>query len=262
MATVSFKEAVPAAETKAEQAEVQIVPAGDQHPQQIVPAGDQHPATKSALTIPSARGITGEITMRDIQLPRVNLVQKIGALADSGATPGVYVLNKEALLSDGKTPLNITVLRLHKQYRQRLEQGDPSMPNVYDTQEKVIENGGSLKWGEPNFYQEIAHLSLAIEKPANLKEEYAPFFYREHNGKFYTLAVYTVASSAFTALGKKVITAGYHQLAHGLWLGKWQLTSTLAKGPKGTWFIPEAKFDGMHDKETAAFFESMIPDTL
>jgi hypothetical protein len=253
MATVSFKETAPEAATQAPATESKIVPAGDSHPVAV---------TKSeAMTVPAARGITGEITMRDIQLPRVNLVQKIGELADSGLTPGVFMLNKEAMLSDGKTPLSITVLRLHKQYRQKLEQGDQSMPQVYDKQEQVIANGGSLKWGEPNYFQEIAHLSLAIEKPANLKEEFAAFFYREHASKQYTLAVYTVASSAFTSLGKKIITAGYNQLSSGLWTGKWQLTSSLTKGAKGTWFIPEAKFDGLHSKEDAAFFESMVANT-
>jgi hypothetical protein len=254
MATVSFKEAAPEAAKQAPETETKIVPAGDSHPVAI---------TKSeAMQVPAARGITGEITMRDIQLPRVNLVQKIGELADSGLTPGVFMLNKEAMLSDGKTPLAVTVLRLHKQYRQRLEPGDQSIPETCDTQEQVIANGGSLKWGEPNFYQEIAHLSLAIEKPDNLKEEHSAFFYREHEGKRYTLAVYTVASSAFTSLGKKIITAGYNQLSDGLWKGKWQLTSSLTKGPKGTWFIPEAKFDGLHSKESVPFFESLVANTL
>lgn len=250
MATVSFKEVTPEVAKPAAPAEAQIVP-----------VGDKHPVSAQAVSIPAARGITGEITMRDIKLPRISLVQKIGELADSGISPGVYMLNREAMLSDGKTPLNITVLRLHKQYRQRLEQGDPSMPQVFDRQEEVIAHGGSLKWGEPNYYGEIAHLSLAIEKPEGLKEEYEPFFYREHAGKNYTLAIYTVASSAFTAMGKKVITAGYNQLVNGLWHGKWKLTSALTKGPKGTWYIPDAKFDGMNDKETAAFFESLVPET-
>jgi hypothetical protein len=269
MATVSFKNAAPAtaAATTQPNTDVQVIEAEIVPAAEIIPAGDKHPAPASkapAVVANSGSGITGEITMRDIQLPRVNLVQKIGDLADSGLTPGVYMLNKEALLSDGKTPLNITVLRLVKQYKERKEAGDTSIPNVLNTQQEVIAAGGTTNWAlreEMPLYMEIAHLSLAIEKPEGLKEEHAPFFYRQHNGKSYTLAVYTVASSAFSELGKKVITAGFHQLSHGLWNGKWQLKSALKKGPKGTWFVPDAKFDGMHSPEDAKFFESMVSAT-
>lgn len=249
MATISFKEAAPAA-TQASTTEVQIVPAGDKHPKEIV--------TSSASIPGGAKGMQGEFTARDIQLPRLSLVQKIGDLSEAGITPGSFVFNKEVALSDGKTPVEMTVLRLVKQYRQKLEYGDPATPLVFDTQQEVIDNGGTLKYGEPNYFQEVAHLFVALAKPANLPEQHAAHFYREHAGKQYTLAIYTVASTAFTAVGKKVITAGYNQLRDGLWLGKWALTSNLQKNTKGSWFVPEAKFDGMHDKEAAAFFEGMV----
>jgi hypothetical protein len=251
MATVSFKEAVPAqAEAEAPAQEVQIVPAGDNHPKQIT--------TNTAAIPGGAKGMQGEFTARDIQLPRLSLVQKIGDLADSGLTPGSFVFNKEATLTDGKTPLAMTVLRLIKQYRQKLEYGDPSTPMVFETQQEVINNGGSLRYGEPNYFQEVAHLFVALAKPEGLSEQHASHFYREHAGQQYTLAVYTVGSTAFTAVGKKVITAGYNQLRDGLWLGKWALTSNLQKNTKGSWFVPDAKFDGMHDKEAAAFFEGLV----
>ncbi len=252
MSTVSFKEAVPhRVESETPAQEVQIVPAGDKHPQEIVRA--------TSHNIPGgAKGLQGEFTATDIQLPRLSLVQKIGDLADSGLTPGSFVFNKEATLSDGKTPLEVTVLRLVKQYRQKLEYGNPEPPEIYHTQQEVIDNGGTLRYGEPNFFQEVAHLFMAVAKPENLSEQHTSHFYREHAGKQYTLAVFTVGSTAFTAVGKKVITAGYNQLRDGLFLGKWVLTSNLSKNSKGSWFVPEAKFDGMHDKEAARFFESLV----
>jgi hypothetical protein len=69
--------------------------------------------------------------------------------------------------------------------------------------------------------------------------------------------VYTVASPAVTSVGKKVIKAGYSQLRDGLWLGEWNLNSELQKNTKGSWFIPEVTFTGMHDKDAAVFFDSM-----
>jgi len=35
------------------------------------------------------------------------------------------------------------------------------------------------------------------------------------------------------------------------------LTSQLQKNTKGSWFIPEVTFRGMHDKDATAFFDSM-----
>ena len=247
--TVSFKEAAPAA-TQASSTEVQIVPAGDKHPQEIT--------VSSTPVLAGAKGMQGEFTARDIQLPRLSLVQKSGDLSEAGIAPGSFVFNKEVALSDGKTAIDMTVLNLKKQYRQKLEYGDPATPLVFDTQQEVIDNGGTLRYGEPNYFQEVAHLFVALAKPANLSEQHAAHFYREQGGKHYTLAIYTVASTAFTAVGKRIITAGYNQLRDGLWLGKWALTSNLQKNTKGSWFVPEAKFDGMHDKEAAAFFESMV----
>jgi hypothetical protein len=245
MATVSFKNATPS--------EVQVIET------QIVPAESKAVATVGTdRVIPGgARGIEGEITSKDIILPRINLVQKTGPLVDAGLIPGSFVFDKEVLLSNGKDPLEITVLRLVKQYKQKLEYGNPETPQVYTTQQEVIDNGGSLRYGEPNFFQEIAHLFLAIAKPDTISEEHASHFYREQGGKQYTNAVFTVASTAFTAVGKKVIKAGYSQLRDGLWLGRWNLTSSLQKNTKGSWFIPEVTFLGMHDKDAAAFFDSM-----
>lgn len=250
MSTVSFKEAGPALVNEAPAKEMQIVTVGDSHPQKV---------TVSSVSIPGgARGMQGEFTSKDIQLPRLSLVQKIGDLADSGLTPGAFVFNKEVQLTDGKIPLDLTVLHLKKQYRQKIEYGDPATPLTFDTQQEVIDNGGTLRYGEPNYFQEVAHLFVAIAKPENLSEQHTAHFYREHANKQYTLAIYTVASTAFTAVGKKVITAGYNQLRNGLWLGKWVMTSNLQKNTKGSWFVPEARFDGMYDTETAAFFESMV----
>lgn len=249
MATVSFKNATPV--TESEVIEAQIVPVNTESKVAAVA-----PQTNKVIQ-GGAKGIEGEITMKDIVLPRINLVQKTGPLVDSGMVPGSFVFDKEVPLSNGKDPLKITVLRLVKQYKQKLEYGDPATPLVFTTQQEVIDNGGSLRYGEPNYFQEIAHLFLAIAKPENISEQYAGHFYREHNGKQYTNAVYTVASTAFTSVGKKVIKAGYSQLRDGLWLGEWNLNSELQKNTKGSWFIPEVTFTGMHDKDAAVFFDSM-----
>lgn len=248
MATVSFKNATPV--TESEVVEAQIVPANAEPKTVAV-------ASTNKVIPGGAKGIEGEITMKDIVLPRINLVQKTGPLVDSGMVPGSFVFDKEVPLSNGKDPLKITVLRLVKQYKQKLEYGDPATPLVFTTQQEVIDNGGSLRYGEPNYFQEIAHLFLAIAKPDNISEQHASHFYREHAGKQYTNAVYTVASTAFTSVGKKVIKAGYSQLRDGLWLGEWGLSSELQKNTKGSWYIPEVTFRGMHDKDAAAFFESM-----
>lgn len=227
--------------------------------QETAVAKTPEPTPSTALVVQQStanNGIEGEISRHDIKLPRINLVQKVGDLSNL-FTPGMFLFNKEVVLSNGKTPFQATVLRLKKQYQQDLPYGSEDMPQSYDTAEEVISSGGSLKYGDDNYYKEIAHVQLAIEKPSDCPEELEGLFPHELNDKQYGVAIWTLTGSAFTSAGKTLITAGYTLLKAGLHHGKFSVTSEIKKNAKNSWFAPVLKFAGKHTPEEIAFFESI-----
>jgi hypothetical protein len=133
--------------------------------------------SNNAIAVPKgpavASGIVGEVSMRDIKLPRLNLVQKVGSLADNFQS-GSIVFEKTFVLSDGKpnNVLDITPLQLRKQYQKKTAWGEgdnTEQPEVYDTAEQVREAGGSLQYGDENYFQEIAHIAFAVKLPRTSK---------------------------------------------------------------------------------------------
>jgi len=216
------------------------------------------PAQSKAIAIPTPvnNGIEGEVSRHDIKLPRINLVQKVGDLSNL-FTPGIFLFNKEVILSNGKTPFDVTVLRLRKQYQQDLPYGSEELPQAFDTAEEVINSGGSLKWGDENYYKEIAHVQLAMEKPSDCPAELEGLFPHVFEDKQYGVAIWTLTGSAFTSAGKTLITAAYTLLKAGLHTGKFAVTSEIKKNAKNSWYAPVLKFAGKHSPEATAFFESI-----
>jgi hypothetical protein len=244
MATTSFKkinDQITDSVTQVKEVPAEIVPAA---PKAIV------------VHAPTGNGIEGEISRNDIKLPRINLVQKVGDLSNL-FSPGIFLFNKEVILSNGKTPFEVTVLRLRKQYQQDIPYGSEEMPQSYDTADEVLASGGSLKWGDDNYYKEIAHVQLAMEKPSDCPSELEGLFPHVFEDKQYGVAIWTLTGSAFTSAGKTLITAAYTLLKAGLHTGKFAVTSEIKKNAKNSWYAPVLKFAGKHSPEAVAFFESI-----
>lgn len=231
----------------------------------IAPVGSKAPAVVQS-SIPVASGVVGEVSMSDIKLPRLNLVQKVGNLADQ-FTPGSIVFEKSIVLSDGKTPLDLTPLQIRKMYQLKQEWGEGDSgeaPEVYNTAAEVREAGGSLQWGDARFFAEIAHIQFAVKLPLEslsdeLKEaaEVVDLFPYIYGDDAYALAMWTVASSAYTALAKPLFTASASLLRNGLYHGHYKVTSEIRKNAKNSWYAPRPSFAGKHTPEAAEFFKQI-----
>ena len=254
MASISFAKAAEA-KTPAQPADKEEVSLAVQEPPK-----QQELATNP----PVASGVIGEVSMSDIKLPRLNLVQKVGTLADS-FTPGSIVFEKSFILTDGKSEhaLDLTPLQLRKQYQRKIAWGEGDsneQPEVFDTVEQVRAAGGSLQYGDENYFQEVAHIAFAVKLPdfVSAPDEMLDLFPHKHNDALYAVAMWTVASSSYTALGKRIISDSAMTLRSGLHTGHYLVSSEIRKNARNSWYVPKAAFAGKHDAETAKFFASII----
>jgi hypothetical protein len=199
-------------------------------------------------------GIEGEVNNKDLQLPRLNLLQKTSELVDAGFAPNTFALNKEIPL--GKT-LEAVVVRLKKQFQQDLPYGSDVQPHVCDTLAEVREAGGSTEWGADNHYSELAHMQLLIKAPEGLSEEQLDSFPYEADGASWAPCMLTVAKTAYKAAAKPVITAAFSTLRQGLHHGLWAVSSELKTGPMGSWCVPQFKLAGRTKKEMAELVEAL-----
>lgn len=222
------------------------------------------PAKQMVAAPVVASGVVGEVSTSDIKLPRLNLVQKVGALADN-FTPGSIVFEKTFVLSDGKPEhaLDLTPLQFRKQYQRKTAWGEGDsneQPEVYDTAEQVRRAGGSLQYGDENYFQEIAHIAFAVKLPENIEagDELMDLFPYTFADSLYAVAMWTVASSSYTALGKRILTDSAMVLRNGLHTGHYLVGSEIRKNAKNSWYVPRAAFAGKHTQEAAEFFASIV----
>jgi hypothetical protein len=264
MATISFNNPPPVTKpaTEATPVEVEATPVvSTELPTDKAEVSNAiaviEPKPLAVATPQVAEGISGEVSASDIKLPRINLVQKSGKLPDS-FQPGSIVFEKAVVLSDGKTPIDVTPIRLKKQFQQKLEWGTEEQPLVFDTSAEVRAVGGSLQWGDENYYEEIAHIQVAVKLPESIDgDEFIDLFPYTFNDGLYALAIWTVASSSYTSFAKPIITASAGLLRNGLYTGHYSVVTEGKHNSKNSWFVPKPTFAGRHTPEAAEFFKSI-----
>jgi hypothetical protein len=203
------------------------------------------PATLStSVAAASDTDVQGDVNLSDLRLPRLNLVQRTGDLPDKFGF-GEFVLNKTCLIP---RPLEFIALSLKKQFQEKRPYGDTERGAVYDSAEEVRAAGGSIGFGDYQF-SELAHIFMLIKKDASIDtmedaDAVRDLFMYEIAGDLWAPVIYSVGRSAYTSLGKALLTARQFTLRKGLYTGKWSLTSSVNKGAKGSWVTPIPTFRG------------------
>lgn len=200
----------------------------DVTPVETIPTGA---ATSQAIALrppaPPVPAVSGnpsgyddeEIGFEDIILPALNIVQGIGDLSEV-FNPGEITL-KQALVVHvpanpakkiaGTPPLNLTVLGFRKKkYVEDVKFGDPA--NVFKTEAEVVAAGGTLDYDEAKssglkLYQRLATGLFLVQKPEHIADEDHLVFSHECEGKFYSLALWSMKKTAYTGGAKIIYTA-------------------------------------------------------
>lgn len=210
-----------------------------------------------AVMTDSGEDVQGHFSMRDIKLPRISIVQKISEDA-SVFGAGAIVFNREVKLATEGQKIPVTFLRLNKEFEEKLPIGAERMPTLYQTPEEVLEKGGSLRYGDPNYFQEIAHIQVVIPKPENASDQEALLFpYEAPDGKWFGLALWTVRSTAYTPIVPTLYTANKMFLKDGLCNGSWDLSTEKRTNLKGSWHVPAIRFNGRHQGEMQEFMNHL-----
>lgn len=210
--------------------------------------------TSMSLAIPT-KPVDGEFRSEDFVIPKLHLVQSVGPLSET-FNPGSFVYNKELVLTDGVTPLSLTVLRIRKQYAENVEYGGDEVPRVFDTLEQVRAAGGWIDWRDnqrPPF-SPVLHVLVLIKSPTGEN----PLFPYEFESAHYGLALWTLRSTGFTRAGKTIITASQFALKDGLHKGGWTLTSKREKIGMNFVYVPVLRHEAKHSDQFAEFAVSLL----
>ncbi len=199
--------------------------------------------------------ISGDVDSDDILIPRLNVVQGVGPLSEL-YQPGQIVLNKETVLSDGSSPIELTVLSARKQFAENLPFDSDERPRVYNTLEEVHEAGGSIEWkdDEKPSFTPILHVQLLLKAPAGAEGA----FPLEYKGEPYALALWTLRGVAYTRAGRNILTAARFSLRDGIHHGKWTLATKREKFGRNSVFVPVLRNVGRHDADFLAFVTGLV----
>ena len=204
----------------------------------------------------SDKGLIGDWSASDTKLPRINLVNKTGVLADQ-FSPGTWVLDKQHQISqidpkDKKkgVPLRVIALQMMKQYQENIPYDDRENTPVrmFSTAAQVRDAGGQVHWTRgANFFSEIATVEFLIQAIEGLSEESESLFYNiASDGTRYTRAVATFASTSFSGVAVPIATSlRTHLAACGLKGGQWDLGSLITTKADKSWWTPTIRSAGL-----------------
>jgi hypothetical protein len=210
--------------------------------EQATLTGENLPATQShnptEVMFQSDSDISGATDDQSIKLPRLNLVQKVGPLADK-FNKGEFVLNGEEVLIDGtKTPLEVTAVKAHYFYEEWLKYGDDRMPERAKDLAEVRARGGEVDWidnVQPS-WRKVAEVLFCVKAPEGLEDTPSfPFSLdiEEEDAGSYTFAMFKLKGSSMTSAGNELITATRFYYRGDLKQGSFNMTAELTKFRSG-----------------------------
>jgi hypothetical protein len=221
--------------------------------------------TNSAL---EEKGLVGDWSASDTRLPRINLVNKTGVLADQ-FSPGTWVLDKQHAVSkidptDKKksVPVRVIALQMMKQYQENIPYDDREVTPVrlFNSAAEVRDAGGRVHWSRgAGIFSEIATVEFLIQATEDLSDDAESLFYNvASDGTRYTRAVATFASTAYSGVAVPLATSlRTHLAATGLKGGQWDLGSVIVTKADKSWWTPTIRSAGLVTEAQAAMIETL-----
>jgi hypothetical protein len=225
----------------------------------------------AASNLPARRQPDFEVKLSELELPTLKVVSKTGALSDKFPS-GSIVVDENLVVSDGKTPVEFTVLGARKKYiEDKPYKPNPQpedIPKVVYSEEEVFALGGTLEWeNDPDTGQgirpswnEALDLTILLKNPdaEDAASAFFPFEF-EDTGDTYALLEYKLMNTAWRKCAGKFKTAYSMHLRQDWLRGGFEMTTYLGTVGGNAVIIPEVRYGQLNGDEFQNWVRSLLP---
>jgi hypothetical protein len=201
--------------------------------------------------------LQGDWNISDINIPRVNLVQKMSPTAEDFKL-GTFLFDKTIPVTNEQAErANVTVLTLKKYYEEDKAYGDGDLPVRFDSEQQAINAGYFHKWDKTADqdalrYSERADAVLLLPVPL----EHAHY---EHDGVGYVKGLLTLKGTSYKSCAKILATAFVNPSLDGKgYKVKWEFGSQKMTSKSISWYVPVAFNRGKHDDAFVEWLENEV----
>lgn len=219
-----------------------------------IPEGAEPPALANTLAMGEA---SGEIGAGDIKFPTLRFIQKMSENPDK-LDEGLVTLDNTAVIGDDKNVARISILSIHKYYREVLPYGG-GMPQNFESAEEAIAAGFRIARSKADrdsglpIVEDAARAVVAIEQPEGAMDRGFPY---EIDGTRMTVAMWWIQSSAYAHAAKYIFSKMAFELRQsGLLSAVWSLTTNKISGKKGDYYVPALKL--LNEERSAKFVQAI-----
>ncbi len=195
-------------------------------------------------------GITGDLDASDISFPRLQIVQGMGNLSEN-FKKGEIVLDGESLISDGPTPIELTVCRIGKQFEENVDWDGGEIPRIVSKAE-AIEIGGSFEWGNNGQKPDWMPIADALICVKGEDPEVFPF---EFEGANYAFALWRIKGPAYKRAAVPIFTAARMYYRDGLRNGSFLLNTEKATFGGKSVHVPKIRRGSRNTGEFAEWLQ-------
>jgi hypothetical protein len=213
-------------------------------------------------------GVEGETDFSDYKLPRLQIVQGVGPLSQKFRNKGgSIVFAGEEIISDGTTPVELTVLRAVKSYEEKVDDKEygTRMPGRAQTQAEVIFNGGTLlktpdgKGGFiPPTWRPVLTCLVAVK--GDPQSPHFPYVFED--GSAYGLAVWKIVGWSYSTAAKSILTASKFAYRESLVTGSFELTTKFDSYGAASAYVAHLGYGKRHDAKLKTWLKEFAASAV
>lgn len=191
-----------------------------------VVAAESAPTT--ALAAPAARPSLTAFVSEDIEIPRLNVIQKMSTI--EGPT-GSVTIDKESVLLEAEQKVPVIVVGALKRWKEDIPYDEDKIPRFANTKDEAD------KLAAESDYEvlEFAELVILIPQVEGADDELFPYPIGDNN---YQLGRLTVQKDAYRMTYKRLFTFQTFNPTMPVAARQWLFGTELMSKGKYTWYVP------------------------